>query len=553
MRLLFASVALALVTVASAAPLAAQRPGSKYVEDTTNGFEFKPLKDWAGIPVTAQLKSGSVIARFSSEDIRIKLPNNSQSMTKVQLYIFGFETPKAVTGGGGSSLRDRAGSQARRPTIEEWIPRMFDFRDFKEEGLANPMLEPEDHKLKKGLVARHATYTANSANGYGLILDCWTVVMDEIDLVYLWVLPDQDKRDNKKWLRAFESSVESMRLIEKVTGPRRIGEESSYEDQLAFHKAEAEKTPGWTAVETPSEQYIIKTSSDDDDFIDEVIDRLEASRRVFEQDFPPSKEITHVSVVRVCKNQDEFSQYGNTRPGVAGYFNPNTTELVLYDNKERDRRETLAVMSHEAFHQYCYFLFDRSEAHRWFDEGHGDFYGCYEFKGRKATPTPNMPGGLDRYQNAKTLVREGKYKPIFVHINYNHPQWQGQGPSNTSPYEQSWSIIHMLRMGTLGKVPRTVWEKEYADIIPNYIKALHEGYQKAYEDLRKQIQAELDELPRSDETAEIRAALESQMARPRVGETRKKEIWKAAMDASWGQIDIEQFEEHWVEFVLDHM
>jgi hypothetical protein len=238
---------------------------------------------------------------------------------------------------------------------------------------------------------------------------------------------------------------------------------------------------------------------------------------------------------------------------VAGYFNPGTTELVLYDNKDQDRRATLAVMSHEAFHQYCYFLFDRSEAHRWFDEGHGDFYGCYEFKGRKATPTAHMPGGLDRYQGAKTLVRENKYKPIFVHINYNHPQWQSQGPNNTSCYEQSWSIIHMLRMGALGKVSKKVWRDEYGDIIPNYIKVLHDGYQAAYAEQRAELEAELEKLPKSDKTAELRLAIETQLKRPRVGEERKLEIWKAAMDASWGQVDIEQFEEHWVEFVSDHL
>ena len=552
MRRLLAWFVLPLALGALAQPAAAQKAGSKYVEDTTHGFEFKPLKEWAGIPVTAQLKASEVIARFSSEDLRIKLPNNSISQGKAELYIFTFETPTAVTGG-NSGLRSRAGGETRRPTIEEWIPRMFDFRDFKEEGLKDPIIEPEDEKLKKGLVARRAAYGANSPNGYKLVIDTWTVTLPDFDLVFLYVLPSQGDRDDKKWLRTFETSVKSLRLIEKVAGPKRVTEGASYEEQYEYHKAEAEKTPGWTAVETPSEQYIIKTSSDDKGFIKEVIQRLESSRRVFEQDFPPSKEIEHVSVVRVCKDQDEFSQYGNTRPGVAGYFNPGTTELVLYDNKERDRRETLAVMSHEAFHQYCYFLFDRSEAHRWFDEGHGDFYGCYEFKGRRATPTAHMPGGLDRYQNAKTLVREDKFKPIFVHINYNHPQWQGQGPGNTSPYEQSWSIIYMLRMGTLGKVSKKVWEKEYADIIPNYIRVLHEGYQSAYADIRKTLEEELSSLPEGDQAAEIRAAIESQLKRPRVGEERKLKIWKAAMEASWGQIDIEEFEENWKEFVLNHM
>ena len=60
---------------------------------------------------------------------------------------------------------------------------------------------------------------------------------------------------------------------------------------------------------------------------------------------------------------------------------------------EYDRNSTYAVMTHEAFHQYCFFLFDQSEAHRWFDEGHGDYYGGAKFSGRRAKITSKMPAG----------------------------------------------------------------------------------------------------------------------------------------------------------------
>jgi len=546
-------IALLLCSLVFGTLASAQKPGSKYYEDTTQGFKFKPLKDWAANPIREDLKQRNIVGKFATEKaISVKLPNNSIAQSNVDLYVFRFNQPAAVTGGEGG-LRARSGEVTKRPTIEEIIPQNFPgFRDFKE-GLAEPFLEPEEEKLKKGLKARHATYVAASENGFDIYLDTWTVSLDDFDLAFLYILPDQ-RRNNKKWLKAFETSLKSLQLIERdLTAPTRVSEEASYEDQLAFHKSEAEKTPGWRAVETPSEQYIIKTSTEDDDFIEEVIDRLEASRRVFEKDFPPKQEIKHISVVRVCKDRTEFQQYSGAGDGVAGYFSPRTTELVLFDSSDRDRRETLAVMSHEAFHQYCYFLFDRSEAHRWFDEGLGDYYGGFEFKGKKAIPTAHMPGGLDRFQGIKTLVREGRFKPIFNHINYNHPQWQSQGPRNTSPYEQSWSIIYFLRMGEAGDVPKKIWEDEYGDIIPKYIEALHAGYSTAYEEVRARAEAELAELPRSDATAEQRVSLENFIKRPRIREARKKEIWKAAMDASWGPVDIAEFEENWKEFVMEYM
>jgi hypothetical protein len=543
---------LAVVCASAAAPAVAQKSGTKYFEDAVHGFKFKPLKDWKNIPLSDDLKRSRVIARFTAERrVSVKSPTNIILQAEVDLYVFRFDQPVATTGGSKGGLRDRVGSTATRPKIEEIIPRMFTYRDFKEEGMKNPEVPLEEKKLKKGLVARHATWWANAGEGHKVFLDAWTLHMDDYDICWLFILPDQ-RKNNKKWLKAFTSSAKSIQLIEKEAAMEAVGQDGSYAEQLAFHKDEAEKVEGWTAYGTPSEQYIIKTSSDDKKFVEGVIKRLESSRKVFERDFPPTTEMTHVSVVRVCRNREEFSRYGNTKQGVAGYFNPGSTELVLYDSKDRDRRETLAVMSHEAFHQYCYFLFGASEAHRWFDEGHGDYYGGYEFKGKKAIATAHMPGGLDRFQGIKTLVRENKYRPIFNHINYSHSQWQNQGPSNTSCYEQSWSIIYFLRQGTLGKVSKKVWKKEYANIIPTYIRLLDEGFSKAKAEIAKELEKDLASL-KGEQDAEMRELIMARIANPPVGAGKKSEIWKAAMDASWGQIDIAEFEENWVDFVKDHM
>ncbi len=533
-------------------PAQAQKTGTKYYEDSENGFKFKPLKDWENIPVRDGMKGAGVIARFSGgKSISVKTPANTFMQAEVDLYIFRFDQPQAVTGSEGGGLRDRVGGEAKRPQIEEIIPRMFDFRDFKEEGMTKPIQEIEMKKLKKGLEARHATWWANAADGFQIFLDAWTVRMDQYDIVWLYVLPDQ-RKDNKKYYKAFESSLKSVQVVETTEAVAAVGQDGSYEEQLNYHKAENEKVAGWTAIPTPSKKYIIATSSDDKKFIEEVIERLEKSRDIFEIDFPPTKEMTHVSVVRICASKDEFSKYGGNPDGVAGYFNLGSTELVLYDSKNTDRRETLAVMSHEAFHQYCHFLFDRSEAHRWFDEGHGDWYGAYEFKGKKATPTAHMPGRLDRFPGIKTLVREERYKPIWVHINYDHVHWKRQGPRDTSCYEQSWSIIYFLRRGSRGDVPKKVWSKEYANIIPNYMSTLHEGFQSEYEKLRKLLREDRAKLnPETD--SELIEILDHRIAHPSVGEETIKRIWDDAMAASWGQVDIEEFEKNWVMYIQDYL
>lgn len=554
LRRTFLSVLSLLLLAGLSAPAAAQKTGTKYYEDTVTGYKFKPLKDWKNIPLRENLTRSGILARFTGEKpVSVKTPANTIMNAEVELYIWKLDQPTAVTDGGssGGGLRNRVGGETKRPQIEEIIPRFFDFRDFKEGGMTDPVQEIEEVKLRKGLVARHATWWANSANGFKIYLDAWTVSFDHFDLVWLYMLPEQTKK-NKKYFKAFESSMKSLQVVETTEGVKKVGQDGSYDDQLAYHVAEAEKVDGWTALPTPSKKYIIKTSSQDKKFIQEVIERLESSRDVFEKDFPPTVEMNHISVVRICANQKEFSQYGNTSPGVAGYFNPASTELVLYDSKNTDRRATLAVMSHEAFHQYCHFLFDKSEAHRWFDEGHGDWYGAYEFKGKKAIPTAHMPGGLDRFQGIKALVREGRHKPIWVHINYDHQRWQSQGPTNTSCYEQSWSIIYFLRRGTDGDVPNKVWEKEYANIIPNYMAKLHEGFQREYNKLRENLKEERAKLnPETD--SELIEILDRRIAHPSVGGETKKKIWEDAMEASWGQIDVEEFEQNWLVYVKDYL
>ncbi|MBT5101708.1 MAG: hypothetical protein HOM77_07300 [Planctomycetes bacterium] len=547
---------LTLAIICCASPIYAQKAGTKYFADSTSGYRFKPLKDWNNIPIKPSLESQGVIARFASaKELNIRLPNNQVGSAPSGLYILRFETTRAATTGGqAGSLRNKVNKQASSSldSLHKALPSLAPIRDW--EGVfEKPHLEAEDEKIRKGLIAQHLIYKGPNQYAIELYIDCWTIPANDYDFCFVYILPDQVKK-NKKWFKAFEKSVKSFQFIDQTDAVSKVGQGGSYTEQFEYHKTLAEKVTGWTAHPTPGKKYIIKTSSDDKNFIKDVITRLEQSRAVFEKDFPPSDEMTHVSVVRLCKNRDEFSKYGNTSPGTAGYFNPGSTELVLYDSKNRDRRETLAVMSHEAFHQYCHFLFDQSAAHRWFDEGHGDYYGSFEFKGKKANATAHMPGGLDRFQGIKTLVREETYKPLAQHLNADHPTWQNQGPGNTSCYEQSWSIVYMLRQGALGNLPKKVWKKEYGNIIPNYIKVLNDGFAREYKKIRdgaKEEQKFLDPKKNYKEWERLESFQASPSRWLQVADRDK--IWKDAMEASWGQIDLDEFESTWLMFVRKYL
>jgi hypothetical protein len=282
--------------------------------------------------------------------------------------------------------------------------------------------------------------------------------------------------------------------------------------------------------------------------------RLEASRKLYEEDFPPESPIKEVSIVRICATQEDFNTYGQTGGGVAGYFNPRSEELVLYF-PQGSAKMTMSVMTHECFHQYCHFLFERSAAHRWFDEGHGDYYGAWKMRGRKLVPNDDMDLGLARTPEIKRMLREGTVKPLSKHIRFNHPEWQGQGPSNVSCYAQSFSIIYFLREGARGRVKSSYWKKEYAQIIPNYIKTLNDGFRGAYGEIREDAQNSLDDLDADEVEGKAGDSLRERLKSPwdYLGLRDKLDIWEAAMEASWGLVDENEFEERWKEFVMKEM
>ena len=140
---------------------------------------------------------------------------------------------------------------------------------------------------------------------------------------------------------------------------------------------------GWKASDT--ENFIVVYHTDNEKLINKIARDLEAIRPIYVDLFPPVKPVETVSIVRVCKNQDEYATYGGP-PGTGGYWHPGNEELVFYDyaqteletDEEEGRRltdkDSLAVLYHEAFHQYIHYAVGEVAPHDWFNEGHGDYF-----------------------------------------------------------------------------------------------------------------------------------------------------------------------------------
>ncbi len=487
--------------------------GHRYFTDNQNGYRFRYPEGWKIIPVRGTEQTLGILAQLEGPSIATRSGNRSLPRS-VSLTVARILPRKAVTGADPAQEdgKEKPGGEDSPPQPPRNVVELIHTRFGQEFTLDQAELD-EARQIPRGPAYRHRLFSSEGPS-LPMAFDAWSFSLPDFEVVLLFSLPREHLDD---WRKVFYLAARSFRTVERVAAAV-LPENPTYEDLLAYHREEVSRTPGWRLLETPSKRYLIKTSSKDDRFLKRVIARLEASRKLFEKEYPPSRPMEQVSVVRVCSTLEEFHHYGKTSGGVAGWFNPATTELVIVDFKNSDRNLTYSVMTHEAFHQYCWFLFDRAEAHRWFDEGHGDYYAGFEFRGNQAIPHAKMKG-QDRLTGIRRQIREGTYTPLAELIASDHPTWQKKGVAS---YEESWSLIYYLHQGMDGRVPGRIWRKEYAAILPSYIDALYEGFQ----------------------------ATRKKTSDGEVTEEQKKEIWKQALAASWGRIDLPRFEDSWKYYVV---
>ncbi len=505
-------------------------------KDKVNGFKFRPPSKFATVPAREGLQKMGILCFMDSE-----LRGSGASVYVLKL--------DDALGSKDGPYHDKDAKEAKEgeSSVRSRRPSLVDYLTFQFDDSFHPSRTLEDKEFKvKGLTGRHRQWKVK-----GYVLDAFSYPGPESDVHLLYYVSDRflKTREGRKWLKMHKKSGRS---FERTSAAKDVDlSQLDYKALLKYHKVQDAQYKDWRIVPTPSKKYIIKTSSKRGAFIKSAITRLERSRKLFEKDFPPEdfgQKLTAVSVVRICNTPEEFHKYGGTRRGVAGWFNPGTEELVLYSGEKDPERDalTFGVMSHEAFHQYCHFLFKRSEAHRWFDEGHGDYYaGAAWYKGKVYVKAEAASEGIARLVEAKMMVEDGNMVSLEKHLNFTHGQWQTQGPKNISCYAQSWSIIYMLRQGSVGKVSKKYWKKEYADIIPNYMNTLLKGYADEYAVVLAEREEEAKEEKRelTEEERDIdRSDLET---------SQRNDVWEKAMEASWGQIDLDEFEAQWLDYIAN--
>jgi hypothetical protein len=176
------------------------------------------------------------------------------------------------------------------------------------------------------------------------------------------------------------------------------------------------------------------------------------------------------SVFRLCATYDQFMKYGQSPPGVVGWFSPGSKELVVFlgGDKMMGSGATETVTYHEGWHQYADFYFDHPERtkhdslHRWFDEGHGDYFGSY----RWGQTGWKYVGSDMRYGDCKQMVRAGDYVPFKEIVHWDVRQFYGARASYY--YAQAFSMIDFFRRGEKSRG----WDPRWGGVLDMYRKVM---------------------------------------------------------------------------------
>jgi hypothetical protein len=285
----------------------------------------------------------------------------------------------------------------------------------------------------------------------------------------------------KKLARTVKRAIESLKEIEvqddevsltRVKGASRYAKTPERKKALRAAVEAAEAVKGWDLFAT--EFYIVVYSYETDSssrksqryrFAKDVARKMDSMSEQYRDYFPPHKKMkTNWSVLRICKDYEEFSKYGDTQPGVAGWFNRLSKELVIWDMPKSIGMTTDTVAFHEGFHQYSDQWFNGADTHTWMEEGFAEFFGSMGRSGSRWVPGMVLP----RKKQLVALVERKGTVPFSEIITWSQSRfYSGNATDN---YAQAGAMIDFLKRGE--KSP--YWQKRWETILPTYIKLLVE-------------------------------------------------------------------------------
>lgn len=546
-RALLALVALFALqgVLAEVARAQTPKPGATFYEDKVSmGFKVKNPKDWKFIP--PQPNDKNLIGKYDPPLNKILDLGGDEAYMGLHAWLLKFDRREKIKAEEAEENEEEDEKPSDKPDDKPiTITFELNYDDFDQ--WAKDMLiqevenstswRPENKKSIKldGIECSEVTYIGHTMDKQRVPIRAYAMVYHlepHLDVTYLFAGPGRDK-DWKEWETNFRRMAETFKRVpiealptkasRKLTKLNVSGPPSPLKDKKrAELQAVVATQPGWKLLESPN--YFYLTNVDDMPFVEELMERMEAIRKVYEKDYPQEKsravrakrklttsegldpkpdaksgedeededrqpevtlpgidptadpaEVARTSVVRVCSTRTEYNSYGGPG-GTGGYWNWLTQELVFFDDKQgRGRDLTWLVLNHEAFHQFIFYFYGNISPHSWYNEGTGDFYSGFDYKGGKFV----MKEAQMRRDTIKPMLNEGRYVPLKELVRYSQGQYYSNSKYGTTGFEhyaQGWALVWFLRTGK-GKAKG--WNPAWEKILDTYLDVLGEtGKQK---------------------------------------------------------------------------
>jgi len=488
---------IAVFVLASCAPLAAQ-DASEYRSEQNDAMRIRYLvhKKLYAIPLKLGESHPNMKVQYKPKDAGDFI-HGRLGTYEWYMYVLDFpkktDEPKKPAGEGSTTTESEPSKSDLEAAIKKHLtcPNWHVWVTEKD-----PMLMERTFAVKAKPTKPHAKSPAStywefadvqkSNSGEDLTWYSVAAVYDlpEREVAIVGRVPVTGKRDTKpsekhmKWLQTMVQSLEpSAGADEGAADAAMDAKKDEFADTpqkkagLDRAKENIANIPGWDYFTTPD--YIVlyqwnykkpEKRPEGFKFARGLVDKLEDVRQLYTKDYPPHDKMLQLySVFRVCNNYEDFMKYGNTPPGVVGWFNPGSKELVVFDDKDAfmGKKDVDATVRHEGWHQYAHSYFgEKAELHRWFDEGTGDYYGGFSRQGGKWTYVVEK----GRKMGIVPQVARKTYIPLREIVSWNHDKYYG--PRAVDHYAQGYSMIDFLRRGpeVLGKK----FEASWAAILDTY-------------------------------------------------------------------------------------
>lgn len=489
------------------------------------GIEFSRARDYNAVPVQP---SEEWTFLFYAEKEAHRVEKRKRFRPELRFALIDHTPPpvEEVKSDGIVTLDDEErAADKEKGEDEETLPPITNFETFSDQILSQwiagkpvPMKERTGfeafeyelrHKSNSEFVGAAFTYSNEDKT---IAVYGWCAIEDLDDQRKIW-------RKMLKKVKFYEPEKADTSKLERYYARRK------FKNPEYRIRVREQLVKGWEAEDT--ENYLLVFSTKDEPLIRLIKSELESIRKEYEKLFPPKREITAVSTVRICKDEEEYFKYGGPR-GSGGYWSAATEELVFFDYQDNGEERgtgkdnTRVVLYHEAFHQYIYYTVGKVAPHSWFNEGTGDYFSGAVIKGGKVIKIGLNTWRLGLIQYA---VMEGDIRyPVqsFDNIlNYSQAEFYSPGRVGIC-YAQAWSMIYFLRKSKVVK-KHPVWSQ----ILGTYFDTLQRTFSES-----------MKALPSGEPTdAEL--------------EIIKLKAREAALDNAFSDVDLFELEDAWREFVSE--